>query len=380
MKDRLLCVCKNILGKMLYNSYMQYDYSPLDSTVTLVDVNNLKKAYGLEVSETTKIAIIVLFCLFVGPIIFFIFFVLLSIIVGLIFRDARSAIAPIVFILLVIALIILGITQYVKNQKKAWEQKVRIYRFAKANNLSFNISADGPSYSGMIFNIGNSRQAEDILGSKSADFIFEIANYNYTETHGSDESRYTDRHNYGYIMVDLNKKLPHMVLDAKSNNVSVFKQSISNLPTTFDKAQVLSLEGDFDKYFKLYAPKEYERDALYILSPDLMAVLIDHSGQFDVEIVDDKMFVYSSTYFNFSDIESVKKLFKIIEIVGKKIIHQSNNYSDERISTKSIDAVSVPGQRLRSRIPLLIAIGIISIALTISVFGFLLPLIMTGIL
>ena len=44
------------------------------------------------------------------------------------------------------------------------------------------------------------------------------------------------------------------------------------------RTQVLSLEGDFDRYFTLYCPKEYERDALYVFTPDLMALLDRRGG------------------------------------------------------------------------------------------------------
>ena len=78
-----------------------------------------------------------------------------------------------------------------------------------------------------------------------------------------------------------------MVLDARSNN-GLFGGT--NLPSQFSKDQILSLEGDFSEYFTLYCPREYERDALYVFTPDLMALLIDQTSTFDVEIVDDWMF------------------------------------------------------------------------------------------
>ncbi|MEO7546479.1 MAG: hypothetical protein ABIT21_09370 [Terrimesophilobacter sp.] len=76
--------------------------------------------------------------------------------------------------------------------------------------------------------------------------------------------------------------VPNMILDAKSNNFLW-----TNLPQNFSRNQVLSLEGDFDKHFTLYCPKEYEHDALYVFTPDLMTRLIDHAAGYDVELVDD---------------------------------------------------------------------------------------------
>ena len=82
--------------------------------------------------------------------------------------------------------------------------------------------------------------------------------------------------------------LPHIVLDSTGNN-SVFG---SNLPVTFDADQLLGLEGDFDRHFSLYCPADYERDALYLFTPDIMARFIDNAAVLDVEIVDDWLFLY----------------------------------------------------------------------------------------
>ncbi len=49
----------------------------------------------------------------------------------------------------------------------------------------------------------------------------------------------------------------------------------------------LELEGDFGKHFELHVPAGYERDALYVLTPDVMQVLIDEAADRRVEIVDD---------------------------------------------------------------------------------------------
>jgi hypothetical protein len=99
-------------------------------------------------------------------------------------------------------------------------------------------------------------------------------------------------------VIQLDRALPHMVLDAVQNDRKILGQRVSNLPARFDLAQRLSREGDFDRYFTLYAPADYERDALYVFTPDLMALLIDEAGSgeggsMDVEIIDDRMYVYA---------------------------------------------------------------------------------------
>ncbi|PWC06826.1 hypothetical protein [Mycetocola zhujimingii] len=91
----------------------------------------------------------------------------------------------------------------------------------------------------------------------------------------------------GVCALRLPAPLPHIVLRAQAGGRSL-------ATTTPHRAQALSLEGDFDEHFTLYCPEGYEQDALYLFTPDVMAELIDRVHGFDVEIVDDWLFLESS--------------------------------------------------------------------------------------
>ncbi len=54
----------------------------------------------------------------------------------------------------------------------------------------------------------------------------------------------------------------------------------------------MSLEGDFNKYFKLSVPKGYEVKALEVFTPDVMATLIDKCKFFNVEIAGTNIYSY----------------------------------------------------------------------------------------
>jgi hypothetical protein len=146
-----------------------------------------------------------------------------------------------------------------------------------------------------------------------------------------------------------------MVLDSRSNN-GFFG---TNLPESFGRNQVLSLEGDFDRHFTLYAPKEYERDALYLFTPDLMALLIDEASPFDVEIVDDWMFIYSARPFDSLQPASYQRLFSIMATVGAKTLSQSARYSDERAIAPGM--IAPQGARLRRGVSVLSVVAVTGI-------------------
>lgn len=93
--------------------------------------------------------------------------------------------------------------------------------------------------------------------------------------------------------------------------------------------QKLSLEGDFDRSFTLYCPEGYERDALYIFTPDLMQLLVDSTAGCDVELVDDWMFVYSRPG-RYRDAAAIDRLVATTEVMHRKLQRQTGAYADER--------------------------------------------------
>jgi hypothetical protein len=106
--------------------------------------------------------------------------------------------------------------------------------------------------------------------------------------------------------------------------------------------QRLSLEGDFDQHFSLHSPHGYERDALYVFTPDLMALLIDETGDFDVEIVDEWFFVYARGGWDLSNGTLWRRLDRIRHVVGAKAITRTDLYANARDP-----AAIAEGSRLR---------------------------------
>jgi hypothetical protein len=219
-----------------------------------------------------------------------------------------------------------------------WATWRRLTQFAQANGLQFSTRSPNPSYPGMIFALGDDRSEYNHLSSTTGRF-FDLGSYQYST--GSGRSRAT--HNWGFLALKLDRQLPNMVLDSKENN-TLFG---SDLPIRFSRDQVLSLEGDFDNHFTLYCPEEYQTDALYVFTPDLMALLIDDAGSYDVEIVDDWMFIYSPHPFPPLSVPTYQRLLTIVQTVGNKTVSQTENYHDDRVGSATANIVAPEGQRLR---------------------------------
>ncbi|MFB8387964.1 hypothetical protein ACFC3F_12575 [Microbacterium sp. NPDC055910] len=278
------------------------------------------------------------------------------------------AIGATIFILFVLGILAAVITAVVRAVGGgAPTRRFRLDRFAQANGMGYLPTLANPRLPGMIFGLGSSRQSLDLVRGTRPRFV-EFANYRYTT--GSGKNRTT--HSWGYVAVKLDVPLPHIVLDALGNN-GLFG---SNLPTSFDRDQRLSLEGDFDRYFSLYCPTGYERDALYLFTPDIMARFIDNAAALDVEIVDDWLFLYAKRDFSTLDPATWSWLFSVVGALLDKLA-QWERWRDDRLTAPATaheglpfaapstalrppPGVAAPGRRLKRGIPwaVVIVVGI----------------------
>ncbi|MDT3329385.1 hypothetical protein Q9S78_01755 [Microbacterium sp. KSW-18] len=234
-------------------------------------------------------------------------------------------------IILVVGLIAVGLTALiVKAYRNGGVRWYRLDHFARANGMTWYPQASNPPLPGMIFSLGSSRTATDILRGEQPRLV-EFGNYRYTT--GSGKNRTT--HRWGYVAIRLGTPLPHIVLDAEGNNTFLG----TNLPQTFDKHQRLSLEGDFDKYFSLYCPEGYEQDALYLFTPDIMARFIDNAAQLDVEIVDDWLFLYGKRDFSTLDPRTWGWLFSVVGALMDKLA-QWERWRDDRLAMPAAGAAA----------------------------------------
>ncbi len=226
-----------------------------------------------------------------------------------------------------------------------WRRRYRLDRFAADNGLSYVPEAVGLRRSGVIFTAGGSPRGYDILSSGGGS-DFEVGNFEYAGDWRSERAL----RRFGYFRLRLPGPLPHIVLEARRNRRWFGR---SNLPWRFTSSQALSLEGDFDRYFRLHVPNGSEQDALYLFTPDLMVLFMDRAADFDVEIVDDWMYVYSRKPFRLTNQRTYERLFAVLDTVGRRTLERSARYTRHQPPSR----YRVPSRLLRSiRIgPLVIA-------------------------
>jgi hypothetical protein len=268
--------------------------------------------------------------------------------------------------LAIIAAIIAGFIGILRRDVQfgpGWNRMTRLAEFARLNNMTYQFERRDVRYNGAIFSLGTNAIATDVMTVRSGRGI-QIGNY---RSHA--KSMYDSAHFHGgYVVIELDRRMPHMLAIAKRRRKLRRNQSIA--PGLL-RNQILSLEGDFDRYFTLYAPREYERDALYVFTPDLMVLLIDRLASFDLEIVDNRLYIYSHAPFDLLDPQTHERLASIVQVVGSKAANQTMRYSDDRTAL-GVDMVAPGGLRLRRGVTAGAVVGIVYIALRLygSFHGF----------
>ncbi|HUC20972.1 MAG TPA: hypothetical protein VMR98_05800, partial [Candidatus Polarisedimenticolaceae bacterium] len=197
-------------------------------------------------------------------------------------------------------------------------QRYLLPEFAKDNGFNYEDKAPGLNLPGMLFWTGNlpkTRKTEAILSGSYEGQRFITGNH-YFDNHAGGR---INTYDYGFIGVELPRSLPQILLRSK--------RKAMEFTANFKSDQVLQLEGDFGKYFILYCPKGYEQDALYVLTPDLMQLLISHGSNFDIEITGNSIFFYHHPFT--VDQRQAEEIFAVIATLGNATTKRTLRYQNQ---------------------------------------------------
>lgn len=243
-------------------------------------------------------------------------------------------------------------------------RRVRLQRFAKDNPPMFFVpEIRAPAYPGIPFTSTIRPVAFDIIWAQFR-LPVELGNLRFA---GAREALRVGIVR-GYLRIDMGRELPHMLLVSKRDRGN------TAIPVVMRGDQTLSLEGEFNRHFTLYVPREYERDALYVFTPDLMALLIDYANEFDVEIIDSWMNIYSHAPLRMVDPATYSLARDLVERLGSKALRQTARYSDVRVpaaaSTSSATRVAPQGRRLRTTVSIFVISATIGAAVVGAVLSY----------
>lgn len=157
-------------------------------------------------------------------------------------------------------------------------------------------------------------------------------------------------HTYTIARIGQTRVFPHLFLEGKQVGALY----------AYDKGQRLELEGDFNSYFNLYVPEGEQIDALTILTPDVMQVLIDGGRPYDIELDGTTVTLVSSgsAYVQ----PKLALLFKFL--IGFKTKVQSGSGEIDKIDLSAAVDDQLVGVKST---PIVVAYGLVVVALLIVI-------------
>lgn len=270
-----------------------------------------------------------------------------------VFSDINDVDIGLLVLLIVPALIPVGCLGIVIWRIAGWvtlvRRRWRLRDFTAANGWQYDPWSGIIPPSGLLFGYSSERAVIDRIDDPDHT---DVAFGRYREVQGSGRSRRVIMGDFAEIVLPID--LPHIILDARANDRPFGR---SNLDAGLTANQRLDLEGDFPRHFRLYCPVGYEKDALYLFTPDVMAALIDHAADLDVEIVDNRMFLYSPNRIVTTDPARWEALMQTIAVL-KDQTASWERWRDDRLqwsragsmaNFKSHVGVASAGRRLKKK-------------------------------
>ncbi|WP_213814277.1 hypothetical protein [Glaciihabitans sp. dw_435] len=232
-------------------------------------------------------------------------------------------------------------------------RQVRVDRLASASGLLYSEREAVSRFAGTVLQRPGRQFATDVVTTDvGSDLDFAAATFALS-------AGLTPRR-AGFVQIRLERTTPHIVLENRRSRV------LRSSGSRFRHNQRLSLEGDFDRHFTLYCPEGYERDALYIFTPDLMALMIDVAADCEIELVDGSLILYVGHPWRLWKPRRFAAMLTLTDALGAKATRQTRRYSDDRALPGA--QLAEEGRRLRVR---LTAGSILSIAapLALGIYG-----------
>ena len=216
---------------------------------------------------------------------------------------------PIVIIALFIAIVFYKISLSKKQQKT-------FAFFAASHKLAFTPENTSQSYKGSLKGeLSNTISGTDLNTNR----VISMFQYIYTTGSGSDSRVY-------YRTV--------LALTIKETNVHLFINSKVNDTTEqveLKSSQRYTAESDFGKYFDIYSTENKQIESLSIFAPDAMSFVMAECGLYDIEIVNDTLYIY--TYDLLDTLQELEDFYTLGNILAKVIDDNTPNKHNFKVAS-----------------------------------------------
>lgn len=131
-----------------------------------------------------------------------------------------------------------------------------------------------------------------------------------TEVRGSGKSETT--YNRTITSVKVPDTRIQMVINSQINNDNLSGGDLN----VYKSGQRYEAEGNFSKYFDIYMPNGTQVEGLSILAPNTLQFIMQNMADFDIEIVDTQMYLYTYRLLEVAEVDQlIKNAARLVELM-----------------------------------------------------------------
>tara|TARA_Y100000031_G_scaffold154712_1_gene203249 strand:- start:1686 stop:2513 length:828 start_codon:yes stop_codon:yes gene_type:complete len=190
-------------------------------------------------------------------------------------------------------------------------KKVRIQfwkDFAQKHGWTYSDKGDASNEKALLLSQARRTTIQHVINGTFEDRPMRIFEMSFTIGSGDDSETYF----YTVFEFTMKGAFPHIYLDKKSNQ---YKAKTGNAGVR------IPLPTEFAKKYNLYAPEQYEIEALEIFNEDVMQYILDEEFPHDVEIVDAEVLIFRDYHIN--TVEELEKEYqaatKLLQKIEKRL-------------------------------------------------------------
>lgn len=247
---------------------------------------------------------------------------------------------------LIAVLVLMSLGAFASRQYLSTVRRLRLLRFALDNGLQYVTTKQPSRELGMMFGMGSPTIITDTLTFSET---LSVSAYNYTYNYASkNESTYY----INFAKIRLARSVPNIYIAGSKNMIGL---DVSNFAV-----QKINLEGDFGDYFTVYAPPQYQVDALQLLTPDVMVLLRDYGLDYDYELVGEFLYIYTKANTLYTA-DRVRNLLRMMSMLFLELNKQAGTYSDTRVASAATRSIAPQGASVQTRFWNVVTITLVAI-------------------
>jgi hypothetical protein len=213
----------------------------------------------------------------------------------------------------------------------------RLSAFAAANGLGYRPWASATTITTSLVRGRNKFWLEDRLQPLDVPTDLTVATL---VVEGDSGNFSLGERRWGFVELRLDRSLPHIVVETTERTRA--ESDFGILP-----GQSFELEGDFPRFARVYADEDDRRTALELLTPDVMAAIVDEAAGYDLEVRGDRLAIVSPVLTDIADAGTLARMFRMAAIIGSEARRVSAQRGDGRYVVEF--AGGLPPERMRQR-------------------------------